>query len=112
MDQTTRKPLSPQSAPDLSRFEWDDPLRLESQLDEDERMLRDAARDFAQSVLQPRVIDAFREESDAPELFAQMMAAWQAYVLRHGIDEEADLAPRVLPPAANHKASSAEGDAP
>tara|TARA_B100001179_G_scaffold198959_1_gene158709 strand:- start:429 stop:1655 length:1227 start_codon:yes stop_codon:yes gene_type:complete len=72
MDQTTRKPLSPQSAPDLSRFEWDDPLRLESQLDEDERMLRDAARDFAQSVLQPRVIDAFREESDAPELFAQM----------------------------------------
>ena len=47
-----------------------------------------------------------------PELFAQMMAAWQAYVLRHGIDEEADLAPRVLPPAANHKVSSAEGDAP
>ncbi|MEQ3626959.1 MAG: acyl-CoA dehydrogenase [Celeribacter sp.] len=72
MDQTARKPLSPQSAPDLGRFEWDDPLRLESQLDEDERMLRDAAHDFAQSVLQPRVIDAYREEAAAPDLFPLM----------------------------------------
>jgi glutaryl-CoA dehydrogenase len=55
-----RPALKPKDAPDLGRFVWDDPLRLESQLSEDERMLRDAARDFAQSTLQPRVIAAYR----------------------------------------------------
>lgn len=50
-------------------FDWADPFDLESQLTEEERMIRDAARGFAQSELQPRVIDAFREELDAPELF-------------------------------------------
>ena len=50
-------------------FEWADPFDLDSQLTEEERMIRDAARGFAQSELQPRVIDAFREELDAPELF-------------------------------------------
>ncbi|MGB8622303.1 MAG: acyl-CoA dehydrogenase, partial [Paracoccaceae bacterium] len=49
-------PLKPKDAPDLSRFDWEDALRLEDQLDEDERMLRDAARAFAQDQLQPRVI--------------------------------------------------------
>ncbi len=50
-------------------FDWADPFDLESQLTEEERMIRDAARGFAQSELQPRVIDAFRDEVDAPELF-------------------------------------------
>ena len=50
-------------------FDWADPFDLESQLSEEERMIRDAARGFAQSELQPRVIDAFRDEVDAPELF-------------------------------------------
>ncbi|HSG34370.1 MAG TPA: acyl-CoA dehydrogenase [Sphingomonadaceae bacterium] len=50
-------------------FDWSDPFDLESQLSEEERMIRDAARGFAQSELQPRVIDAFREEAEAPELF-------------------------------------------
>ncbi|WP_390549777.1 acyl-CoA dehydrogenase [Qipengyuania sp. MTN3-11] len=53
-------------------FAWDDPFDLESQLSEEERMIRDAARGFAQDVLQPRVIEAFREERDAPELFPMM----------------------------------------
>jgi len=50
-------------------FDWSDPFDLESQLTDEERMIRDAARGFAQSELQPRVIDAFRDEVDAPELF-------------------------------------------
>lgn len=56
----------------LSPFNWEDPFDLESQLTEEERMIRDAAHGFAQSELQPRVIDAFREEVDAPELFPLM----------------------------------------
>ena len=67
--------LSAKDAPDLGTFTWDDPLRLESLLSEDERMLRDAARAFAQDVLQPRVIRAYREETVAPELFPLMGAA-------------------------------------
>ena len=45
---------------------------FENQLDEDERMLRDAAREFAQSYLQPRVTDAFANETVAPEIFPAM----------------------------------------
>lgn len=58
--------------PDLGPFDWADPLRLEDQLTEDERMLRDAAQTFAQGVLQPRVTDAYREETVDPAIFAQM----------------------------------------
>ena len=64
---------SPKSG--IAPFNWEDPFDLESQLTEEERMIRDAAHGFAQSELQPRVIDAFREETDAPELFPLMGAA-------------------------------------
>ena len=57
---------------ELAAFDWSDPFRLENQLTEDERMIRDSARAFAQSELQPRVIDAYRTECDAPELFPLM----------------------------------------
>ena len=50
-------------------FDWSDPFDLESQLGEEERMIRDAAHGFAQGELQPRVIDAYRDELEAPELF-------------------------------------------
>jgi glutaryl-CoA dehydrogenase len=53
-------------------FDWADPLELDDQLTDEERMIRDAARSFAQSVLQPRVIEAFRDEVAAPELFPLM----------------------------------------
>ena len=53
-------------------FNWEDPFDLESQLTEEERMIRDAAHGFAQGELQPRVIDAFASEIDAPELFPLM----------------------------------------
>ena len=56
----------------MTAFNWEDPFDLESQLTEDERMIRDAARGFAQGELQPRVIEAFADEIDAPELFPLM----------------------------------------
>ncbi|MDP5361376.1 MAG: acyl-CoA dehydrogenase family protein, partial [Paracoccaceae bacterium] len=58
--------------PDLGPFDWADPLRLEDQLTEDERMLRDAARTFAQSQLQPKVTDAYRNETIDPGVFKAM----------------------------------------
>ncbi|MEL6684148.1 MAG: acyl-CoA dehydrogenase [Pseudomonadota bacterium] len=61
--------------PDLGPFDWADPLRLEDQLTQDERMLRDAANTFVQDVLQPRVTDAYREETVDPGIFAEMGAA-------------------------------------
>lgn len=64
--------LRAKDAPDLTSFDWEDALRLEKQLTEDERMLRDAARQFAQDVLQPRVIEAYANETSDPELFKLM----------------------------------------
>jgi glutaryl-CoA dehydrogenase len=69
---TAEAKLKPKDAPDLSRFDWEDPFRLEDQLDEDERMLRDAARAFAEAELAPRVTEAYREEVSAPDLFPKM----------------------------------------
>ena len=66
------KDLAPQSKPDLGPFDWEDPLRLEGQLTEDERMLRDAARAYADDKLAPRVIQAYREEETDPEIFREM----------------------------------------
>ncbi|RGP41207.1 Glutaryl-CoA dehydrogenase (ETF) [Altererythrobacter insulae] len=66
-------------------FNWEDPFDLETQLTEDERMIRDAAKGFAQSELQPRVIKAFAEEIDAPELFPMF---GQAGLLGATIPEE------------------------
>lgn len=58
--------------PDLGPFDWADALRLEDQLSEDERMLRDAAKAFAQDKLQPRVIAAYRNEETDPAIFREM----------------------------------------
>ena len=56
----------------MAPFQWDDPFLLDEQLTEDERMIRDTAAAFAADELQPRVIEAFREETAAPELFPLM----------------------------------------
>ena len=53
-------------------FDWADPFNLDDQLSDEERMIRDAARGFAQATLQPRVIEGFGKELDAPELFPLM----------------------------------------
>lgn len=65
-------PLKSKDAPELSRFEWEDPLLIEQQLDEDERMMRDAARAYAQEKLQPRVIEAYARETTDPDIFREM----------------------------------------
>ncbi|MBC9247737.1 acyl-CoA dehydrogenase [Paracoccus sp. 11-3] len=64
--------LKAKDAPDLGRFDWEDPFRLDDQLTEEERMLRDAARAYAQNKLQPRVIDAYRNEETDPAIFREM----------------------------------------
>jgi glutaryl-CoA dehydrogenase len=53
-------------------FKWDDPLDLEGELTEDERMVRDTARDYAQEKLFPRVIAANREGKTDPVIFREM----------------------------------------
>ncbi len=64
--------LSPQSRPELSSFQWDDALLFDGQLSEEERMLKDAARNYAQKNLQPLVIDAYRDEQTDPNIFRNM----------------------------------------
>jgi glutaryl-CoA dehydrogenase len=55
-------------------FKWDDPLLLDEQLAEDERMVRDAAHAYAQERLMPRVRDAFRNETVDASVFSEMGA--------------------------------------
>ncbi|TCS36203.1 glutaryl-CoA dehydrogenase [Paucimonas lemoignei] len=53
-------------------FQWNDPLLLDQQLDESERMVRDAARAYCQDKLQPRVLEAFRHERMDASIFREM----------------------------------------
>src|SRR6266852_8774165 len=55
-------------------FHWDDPLLLDAQLTEEEKMVRDAARDYAQGGLAPRIVEAFRNEHTDPGIFKEMGA--------------------------------------
>jgi len=60
------------TAPELGSFSWEDPFRLESQLSEEERLIRDTAAAYAREKLQPRVIEAYAQEKVEPEIFAEM----------------------------------------
>jgi glutaryl-CoA dehydrogenase len=64
------------NAPDTTRlnaaFKWDDPLLLDAQLTDDERMVREAAAQYCQDKLAPRVLDAFLDEHTDPEIFREM----------------------------------------
>jgi len=64
--------LKAKDAPGLSRFNWEDPFLFDTQLNEDERMMRDAARAYAQDKLQPRVIAAFRDAETDVAIFREM----------------------------------------
>ncbi len=64
--------LKAKDAPDLGRFTWEDPLRLEDQLTEDERMIAESARAYAQEKLQPRIREAFADEKTDPAIFREM----------------------------------------
>ena len=57
-----------------SIYRWDDPLFLDDQLTEEERMMRDSIRAFAQEKLQPQVVTAFREEHFDPQVMREMGA--------------------------------------
>ena len=51
---------------------WEDPFELDSQLNDEQRMVRDSARQYAQDRLLPRVKEAFRSESTDPTIFREM----------------------------------------
>lgn len=59
---------------DGAQFNWQDPFLLDAQLTEEERMVRDTARQYAQEKLLPRVRDAYREERADPDIFREMGA--------------------------------------
>jgi glutaryl-CoA dehydrogenase len=60
-------PLKPKA-----EFVWSDPLLLEQQLTQEERMVRDAAHDYCQGKLAPRVLESFREEKTDVQIFREM----------------------------------------
>src|ERR671911_552783 len=62
----------PKEKPAAASFRWDDPLLLDEQLTDDERMIRDSARQYAQGKLMPRVIEAYREEKTDRSIFDEM----------------------------------------
>jgi len=69
MNAPERPPLAAKPA-----FRWDDPLLLDEQLTEDERMVRDTARRYAEEKLLPRVREAFRHETADATVFPEMGA--------------------------------------
>ncbi|WP_299946068.1 acyl-CoA dehydrogenase [uncultured Ruegeria sp.] len=68
----TKPVLRAKDAPELGSFNWDDPFRLSDQLEEDERLIADSARAYAQEKLQPRVTKAFQNEETDPDIFREM----------------------------------------
>ena len=64
--------LRAKDRPGLSSFNWEDPFFLQKQLEEDERMIAESARSFANEVLAPRVAQAYENETSDPDLFREM----------------------------------------
>ncbi|RFB79179.1 acyl-CoA dehydrogenase [Methylovirgula sp. 4M-Z18] len=60
------------SSPKLAEFQWDDAFLFDDQLSEDERLIRDTARAYAQEKLLPRVIDAYAHEKTDRGIFNEM----------------------------------------
>ena len=63
---------APRKSPARTPFKWDDPLRLDDQLSEDERLIRDTARAYAQDRLMPRILEANRHERFDREIMPEM----------------------------------------
>src|SRR5438067_8830257 len=72
----TAETRSPRSVPQREDavFNWEDPLDLESELTEEERMVRDTARGYAQDKLFPRVLKAYRDETFDRDIMKEMGA--------------------------------------
>lgn len=62
----------PATAQKFVKFNWQDPLNLESQLTPEEKLIRDTARDYSQSRLMTRVLEANRHETFDPKIFSEM----------------------------------------
>jgi glutaryl-CoA dehydrogenase len=71
MQDTAAKP-SGSAAAALAPFEWSDPFLLEDQLTDEERMIRDTAREYCQEKLMPRVQEAYLNEHTDREIFNEM----------------------------------------
>ncbi len=56
----------------MGKFDWADPLLLDEQLTEEERLVRDTARGYAQDRLMPRIVKAFQHEHTDPAIFREM----------------------------------------
>ena len=65
-------PITEASAGGTGPFDWSDPLRLDDLLSDDERMIAEAARTFAQEKLLPRIVDAYARETTDPAIFREM----------------------------------------
>ena len=74
MAQPAEKRDSKATAIKDAAFNWEDPLDLEGELTEEERMVRDTARDYAQDKLFPRVLKAYHDESYDPAVILEMGA--------------------------------------
>jgi glutaryl-CoA dehydrogenase len=62
----------PKDAPAPASFNWEDPFLLDEQLTDDERMIRDSARAYAQEKLAPRVAEAYLNEQTDASIFREM----------------------------------------
>ena len=74
MAQADRAASTAVKATARAQFQWDDPLLLDEQLSEDERMVRDAAHEYCQDKLMPRILLANREERFDREIMNEMGA--------------------------------------
>ena len=63
---------SQKDLPDMHKFNWEDPLRFNDQLSEEEKLIRASTEKFAKDRSIPRVIKSFREETSHPEIFKEM----------------------------------------
>jgi len=69
---TASSPRAAAPKPAAAAFKWEDPFLLDEQLTEDERLIQESARQYAQGKLLPRVQEAFRNESTDPSIFREM----------------------------------------
>jgi glutaryl-CoA dehydrogenase len=65
---------TPQARPEEGSFKWDDPFLLDEQLTEDERLIQDSVRAYAQDKLMPRILEANRHELFDREVINEMGA--------------------------------------
>ena len=71
---TDRPDLEPKSHPVPGPFDWTDPLSLDADLTDEERLVRDSAHDYAQARLMPGIVEAYAQERTDREIFSEMGA--------------------------------------